>query len=1482
VSFLTGLLARPRVVIATALLLAIAGLFSWATMPREEDPQFPHRDGLVVVHFPGADAETVERLVVEPLEEHLAEVAQINDVFSTARVGAAILHVEMNERVYDTELAWDEVEEALAEAELEFPAGASSPALDDDLVSQEAVVLAVTGAADPLRLAGAAEELKREILALPSVKQVNVVADPGEQITVEYDDAVARRLGIDPRLLGMQLGGRSAILPGGVIHLGAKTANLRPRTDFRSVAEIESTPILLPSGSTVPLGEVARVRRGPEEPASERMRFQGEPAVGLGVVPKDDLDRIAFGREVRQLLDRLRPGLEPLRVQEVVFQPDHVDTRLRDLTRSLRYGIVIVAVVLFVAMGWRMGLLVALVVPLVALGSIALYAAGGGILHQISIAALVIALGMLVDNAIVMVENIQWRLDRGVPAASAAQRSVRELALPLGTATGTTLAAFIPMLVSKGNTADFTRALPILIMLTLTVSYLFAVMVTPVLAGYFLRRREAGAGGRSARLADAVARVGVGHPGWVLAGAALLLAATVVAAGWVERQFFPTSDRTTVIVELEMPEGTHLDRTDEAALEVERALLERPEVTSVATFVGRAAPKFYYNLLAKPESPHRAQLVAETESLEAVEGVIEWTRDFVHRRLPSAEVVARRLEQGPPIAAPIEVRVLGRDLQEMEAVADRLLAELRAIPGTRDVRHDLGLGAPTVAFHVDDAAAARHGLSRGDVAAVLLGRTLGTEVGQYRMGDDPVPILVRSSAGEELPAAELESIDVMTPGGEPVPLGQLARLEVEWRPAAIHHRDRTREVKVQAQLAEGVTSTEVLDQLAPRLERIEVPDGLRLELGGEMEESGKANSAILGAMPLGVLLLLFFLLAEFNSFRRVGIVLVTVPLAATGVVPGLLLSGQPFGFMSMLGVISLVGIVVNNAIVLLDVVETLRSDGLDRDEALREAVRRRTRPILLTMATTVAGLSPLAFSEANLWPPLAWAMISGLIASTVLTLLVIPALYRVLFSPRWRQLRQRVTGRRAAAGAAAVLALAVLARPANAGEPPSLTLSEAMARAAEHPRARAAALQAEAASSRATAEKRRALFPTVGASAEVVRRDRDFDFTTPIGEFTLGERTSDAVGVEVAQPLLDPATLFYRAPAARSEAAAAAQRAVRARQLLAADAARTFLEVVAIDGRIAATEAFIHSLGARLDETEERVEAGRTLRADALKLRLELESAELDRTRLRERRKVATRELGRAVGVEGPVEPSLPGGEDPGDLLDQNLPEGSPPTAAELTEKALATRPDLRAVEEQLLALELQRGAVKAERLPVLTATASWSRANGDPFRPEEIVQGTVGVTWNPFAAGTRAPRLAALEADRRALEADLEDLRRGVELEIRDALAAVEVAEEAAEVRRRGVELATETLRVERERHGAGRSTTNDLLDAEAELRRQRTDRELARLEILAAWVRLELASGVGLVGPSPWAGADGGPGEGGQGGEGSGQRSPGACAPG
>ncbi len=989
------IISRFRLFISTALILTLVGAISWKTMPRQEDPAIPARAALIVTPFPGATANTVERLVVEPLESALSQVDDIRDITTTARANVAVTIIQLRDSVNDVEPVYDEVERRLAEAQRDFPENAMAPEFSRDIFDQESILVSVNGSDNALELVRAAELLERRLLAISNVSRTIITGDPGEQVTVSIDDATATRLRLDPRALAAQLASRNAATPGGTIAVGGRVVAVQPGAEYATVEELAQTPILLPSGSTLPLSELAQVTTGPVAPLSDLMRWNGERAVAVGIVPRDGVNLIAFGADVAAVVEATERDIAPLTFDYIAFQPDRVEERLASLGQSLVMGVVIVALFLFLFMGPRLGATVASIVPLVTLASLGLYALAGGLLHQMSIAALVLALGLLVDNAIVVAENVQMRIDGGTPRWTAARDAISELAMPLGAATGTTLAAFVPMLMAPGPTGDFTRALPIVIMLTLAVSYVFAITVTPALSAIMLRPRRAKTERPVSRPLQWLANISVDRPVLVLVGVVLLLMSSLALAPQIRTQFFPASDRNQVIVDVTLPEGTHLAETDRASHAIEQALLARDDVQSVAAFVGRGVPHFYYNLVQKPSRPHLAQLIVTTNSIADVHDVIADTRALGEEILPGVEVIARRIEQGPPVAAPVEFRVYGDSIATLQPVAAELTRLVRGAPGAVDVRNDLGLGTPTLRFDVDDAIAGRHGLSRNDVAIALLGQTRGLEIGQFRAGTDPVPIVVRGGAGEYTAASRLASTQVSAPGVAPTPVLQLALNDVTLEPSAIGHRNQRRVVSVFAQVEDGATFSDVLDAVMPAVSAMELPPGVEIEIGGEAEASGDSNSALTAGLPVAMVLLLVFLMGEFNSFRSVAIVMTTVPLAAVGILPGLAFTGQPFGFMSMLGVFALIGIVVNNAIVLLDVIASQRRDGMGMIDAVRGSVLLRTRPILLTTGTTVVGLLPLALSESTFWPPLAWSMISGLSASTLLTLFAVPALYRL-------------------------------------------------------------------------------------------------------------------------------------------------------------------------------------------------------------------------------------------------------------------------------------------------------------------------------------------------------------------------------------------------------------------------------------------------------------------------------------------------------
>ena len=986
------LLNYQRLLGMVVTMLCVLGIAAYSTMPRQEDPTFPYRAGMVTVSYPGASAEAVERLVLRPLTDELRQVEELDWSQGTARTGVALARLKLRDHIYDTDSAWDRVRQAMERARQDFPDDVGLMTLDDRLIDIPAVVLAVGGSSSVTELSGVAEKLKQNLLDIPGISRIDLEGDADEQITLALDDAALYRLGVAPKRILDTLARRNQTIPGGFVVVEGKRLSVLPNTEFADIDAIRATPIELPDGSQVPLAAAAEVWRGPAEPRQPETWFDGERVVLLSVIMEEgSTDAIRFGERIRERLEQVRADFEPYEIREMFFQPDKVSDRLDDLAWSLVLSVLIIVAVVFTGMGIRMGLLVASILPMVALISVGLYDLGGGVLHQIAVIGMVISLGILIDNAIVIVENIQGHLDEGMRRLDALRKAVGELAGPLGASTGTTLAAFAPLLMAKGGAADFTRGVPVMIMLTLSVSYLLAISAVPLLAARFLKPRKNIHKDRLMGLARSLGGLVYRYPGRLIVAGTLLVAISVGMTPFMAQQFFPNADRPRVIVEVYLPEGTDQAQTSEAAAELERAIRARPETLEVHRFVGFTGPAFYYNLQRAPQAPNRARLVVRTPALEDTTDLVDWIRHELAPTVPELDISAGILGQGPPRTAPVEVRIYHPDDATRARATEQVFSVLRGVTGTVDVRHDLDIGVPSIAINVDDATAARYGLTRADVAQSLYGQSYGVVAERYRQEDDPIPIILRSREGTALSLSRLLSVNTYNDQGDAIPLSAVATVDTTWEPAARYLRNGVRVNTVSANLEDGYSFSQALDGLFAVLDEQPLPEGTRVELGGDAEGSNDANSALLTAAPIGILLLLFFLLLQFNSFRRVGIILLTVPLATVGIFPGLVLSGSPFGFQSLLGVIALVGIVVNNAIVLLDVMDRELEKGRAIADAVRTAVEQRTRPILLTTATTVAGLLPLAFSSSTLWPPMAWAIISGLLASTVLTLLVIPS-----------------------------------------------------------------------------------------------------------------------------------------------------------------------------------------------------------------------------------------------------------------------------------------------------------------------------------------------------------------------------------------------------------------------------------------------------------------------------------------------------------
>lgn len=1446
---LSRLLGQGRLIFTLVTVFVVAGLAAFLYMDRQEDPSFPYRAGLITVPFAGAAPDRIERLVLKPLEEQIAEVEQVHLTESTARQGVALVSVELAGSVYDTDSAWDRVRVAMDDARRDYPDGVGPARLDDRVIDASTVLLAVTGSDDALALLDAAKKLRKGLIGLDEVASTNLFGDPGRQVTIAIDDAAIARYRLSPQRIANDIRASNSVAAGGTILLAGASMNLKPNTDFGSIDDIRATAIGLPNGTSVPLSTLAHVYESGAQPPRERVWFDGERSVAVEVVAvRDTTDVVAFGHRVRAAANEMRAELAPLQIQEMFYQPAQTEQRLANLTFNLLASIAIILGILFMFMGWRMGMIVALLLPLVTLTAIALYALGGGVLQQMAVIGLVVALGILVDNAIVMTENVQWHLNGGTAPHEAAMRSVRELAGPLLAATGTTLAAFVPMLLADGNSADFIRALPITIMLALGVSYLYAITVTPLISQRFLRPQARGQRDTVQRLADGLAQVTARHPAaWLALG----IAAIVIALGcmrFVDQEFFPKADRATVIVDITLAEGTHLTTTQAVARQLERTLQTMDGVETVHGFVGTGGPKFYYNLQQQPQAPQRARLVVKTAGLERNHAIIDAIEHYSANHLPVADVVASVLSQGPPVTAPIELRVFNDDPERLVQATEQIFNAALTIDGARDVRHDLGTGVPSLDYTIEPAIARRFGVTPVDVADALRGRSNGLIVGQYRAGEDPVPIKLRSPEGEYFSPTSLQTTRVYDAEGGSVPLMQVAVTRLAIEPGAIRHHNQRRVAHVYSELVEGRVYSQVLKPMKAAVAELSLPPGTQIEYGGDGEESGKANAALFTAAPLGIALLLFFLLLQFNSFIRVGLVLLTAPFALVGVVPGLLLLDIPFGFQPLLGLFALTGIVVNNAIVLIDVIDDRWRAGISLPEAIADAVRRRTRPILLTTATTIAGLLPLAFSDTTLWPPLAWPIITGLVASTVLTLIVLPAVCRLTMKPPPRS--------HVAAGLLVFTLigsgfLAPQPVAAQAAAEPSIrqvSFGESIRFAPQRARVLAERMQAQAAGASADRARRAGRYPTLSANAYVSRSDAvaridpadaaaafDQPLNFPDESIPVGSRDKRGATVELRQPVIDAAAQLYDGPAAAATAGAAQSTLKHARLVSMREGAEAYLNVLAVQARTEANRALVTNLGARARKIAALREDGRALRSDLLEVQYREREAQQQQRTFDHDLGVARAALARAIGVGERIAP-LP--------LDF-IPPAVAASQAELVAQATQRRADLAALDARIRAAELKMKASTAQRLPTLDAVASLHYNEGNAFLPEREGRIAAQVTWTPFAGGTLSAARREAAARLAALRAQRQESINGLRVEIARAHANLQDRRERVELARLGVESAEETRDTRSARLDAGRANIDDLLDAEATLADRRAQVSIARYDLVRAWVRLQTATG-------------------------------------
>jgi multidrug efflux pump subunit AcrB len=1018
-------LGHRRIAIFLLILIAAAGLSQYADMARNDMPPYVVRVASVVTRFAGASPQRVEQLVTDPVENVIQEFPEVKTITSESRTALSVVTIKLHDSVAQEQLQpiWDRLRRKLDRLASTLPEGVSAPDLKDDDIGV-VVALQSDGFSDA-EMEHYADELKRVLIRLPNAAKVELSGIQDKRIFIEFDDARLAKLGLTSSMLQNILRSTNIISSGGEVTLGSQQVILEPTGNLDSLAALGETLIPVKSGPPLRLRDIVRIQEGYVTPRKSMVRVNGRPSVGLHVSLKEGANIVELGREVDQAVAEQQKSLPiGLELRRIASQDEVVQTSVNDFVSNLMQAVVVVLAVMLLFLGLRTGLVVASLIPMTLLMTLAAMGVTGQGLNQVTLAGLIMALGMLVDNAIVIAESMMVKLQQGMGKVEAAIGASGELAIPLLISSLTTSAAFMPFYLAKSTMGDITGPLFVVISLALLSSWFMALVLVPLLGVVALKvgvAKEASSGpiaqlktlyawvldrALSRRLTFAIAVV-------------VLLIGSVATFGLLPFNFFPDSERALVTVDIKLPLGTKIERTEAVVEKLERFIRKellvyksgpsgagKPPasgrtqgVVSWSSFIGEGPVS--YDLGYQPEEANSAyaHMLINTSSGLDNELVIQKIDRFCFEQLPDAEVKAKRLSGGGT-SVPVEVRLFGPDATVLYRLMEPIKEKLVQIQGTKSVGDNWGLRIKKLVIDIDQARAQRAGVTNSDVAVSLQTVLKGFKSSELRREDESIPIILRSEDAGDYSVARLEGVTVHAQNGaKSAPLGQVADVRIDWQYASIRRRDLNRALSVSSYLQDGFNATDITAVLLPWLEAQKKgwPTGYTYELGGEAESSAEGLQSVADQLPLAGFIILCLLIVQFDSFRKTGIVLSTIPLGLIGVILGLHLFRSYFGFFAFLGVISLAGIVINNAIVLIDRIAIELEAGATLQVAIVEAAKQRFRPIVLTTCTTVLGLIPLYFGGGLMWEPMAVAIMVGLLFATVITLLFVPVLYSLLY-----------------------------------------------------------------------------------------------------------------------------------------------------------------------------------------------------------------------------------------------------------------------------------------------------------------------------------------------------------------------------------------------------------------------------------------------------------------------------------------------------
>ncbi|MEH6951343.1 efflux RND transporter permease subunit [Nitrobacter sp. NHB1] len=1001
--------SHPALILFLIVALGVAGFFSYENLGRAEDPSFTVKVVNVSVMWPGATAEEMQTQVADPIEKKLQELPYFDKVQTYSKPAFTAMQVSFRDSAPPKQVPYlfYMLRKKLADAQGSLPAGIIGPVVNDEFSDVDSILYTLTGdGADYRQLKKVAEGLRQRLLRVDGVTKVNLYGTQDERIYVEFSHAKLATLGIAPQAIFDSLAKQNAVTPAGTVETSSQRVALRVTGALDGARAVAETPVES-NGRVFRLGDIATVTHGFVDPPTFKVRQEGKPALGIGVVTAKGANILKLGEDVTRATDEFMQAVpQGINIERIADQPKVVEHAVGEFVHSFIEALAIVLFVSFVALGWRTGIVVALSVPLV-LGIVFIVMNAMSLdLHRITLGALIIALGLLVDDAIIAVEMMVVKMEQGWDRFRAASFAWESTAFPMLTGTLVTAAGFLPIGFANSAVGEYAGGIFWVVAIALVASWFVAVIFTPYIGVKLLPDIKVGHNHdphaiyetRPYRALRAVIQWCVNHRIKVVAATAGIFVAAVVGFGHVQQQFFPLSERPELFLQLRLPEGTAFGVTEKSVKEAEKLLKNDNDIATYTAYVGQGSPRFWLGL--NPQLPNEsfAEIVIVAKNVEARERIKARIEKAVDDgALTEARVRVDRFNFGPPVGFPVQFRVIGPDPKVVRDIAYKVRDVVRANPNVKDPNLDWNEQTPYLKLVVDQDRARALGLTPQDVSQALAMLISGVPVTTVRDGIEKVGVVARAIPSERLDLAGVGDLTVTSRNGVAVPLSQVAKIEYAHEEPILWRRNRDMAITVRGDVVDGVQAPDVTNQIWPKLQEIRdhLQPAYRIEAGGAFEESAKGNASIFVLFPLMAVVMLTLLMIQLQSFSRLALVFLTAPLGIVGASLGLNVANQPFGFVALLGLIALAGMIMRNAVILVDQIEADVAHGLTRGEAIVEATVRRARPVVLTALAAILAMIPL--SRSAFWGPMAITIMGGLFVATFLTLLYLPGLYALWF-----------------------------------------------------------------------------------------------------------------------------------------------------------------------------------------------------------------------------------------------------------------------------------------------------------------------------------------------------------------------------------------------------------------------------------------------------------------------------------------------------